>query len=101
MLSTLRTLQQNFNHRSYEKSLHVNFLQIISKKKTDLVHLKESLEAISPRKILSKGYAIVFNEKTNSVILNPEQTNLHDKLSIRLAKGTIKATVVNDETKDR
>ncbi|MCW8858489.1 MAG: exodeoxyribonuclease VII large subunit [Deltaproteobacteria bacterium] len=55
--------------------------------------LTGQLEALSPLAVLSRGYAIVTDLKTGSILEAPTQVTEGDELLIRLAKGEIAATV--------
>lgn len=50
------------------------------------------LDERSPLKILERGYAIAYDAAGN-VLRSPEQVNVGDDISVRLARGTLDATV--------
>lgn len=68
----------------------------ISEKKHEYVRLAAALDAMSPLKVLSRGYAIAFDDKGNTVksINNVEAGN---KLSVRLSDGVAACTVCGTE----
>ena len=51
------------------------------------------IQSINPKKLLTKGYAIVFHEKDNSVILTTRQVQKEERLRILLQDGTLQAQV--------
>lgn len=65
----------------------------ISIRKTNLLNLAGKLDALSPLKVLSRGYSVVMDEN-NSVIKNKSQVKQGDKLNIKLNEGEIKAEVI-------
>lgn len=58
-----------------------------------LLQLTAHLKAIDPRNLLTKGYAILFHENTNSVIFSSKEVSLEESLSIQLHDGKLKAKV--------
>jgi exodeoxyribonuclease VII large subunit len=51
------------------------------------------LSSYSPLDILSRGYAVVTHEPTGRILLSAEPAARGEKLSIRLSRGSIRATV--------
>jgi exodeoxyribonuclease VII large subunit len=51
------------------------------------------LESCSPLQILSRGYAVVTHEPTGTVLVTPEPARRGDPISIRLSRGSVRATV--------
>jgi exodeoxyribonuclease VII large subunit len=51
------------------------------------------LESCSPLQILARGYAVVTHEPTGTVLVSTEPASRGDPLSIRLSRGSIRATV--------
>jgi len=54
--------------------------------------METALEALSPLAILARGYALVFDE-SGSLLKDAAKVNPGDKISARLAHGTLNATV--------
>jgi len=65
---------------------------VISKKKSDYIRLTSSLEALSPLKVLSRGYAIATN-KDDINIKSVKDIALGDSLMLRFSDGRAKCTV--------
>jgi len=53
------------------------------------------LEALSPLKVLARGFAVVKNTQNNRVITNISQVQINDPVSIRLHDGLISALVTD------
>lgn len=62
-------------------------------------HLSELLTAVSPTRILKRGYAVVRNSK-GIALRTPEQVKTGDLLAIELAEGKLAARVNNPDTPD-
>lgn len=82
-----QTLQQ------LEKHLLQAELRLIADKKQKLARIEAVLRSIHPKKLLSKGYSIVFSEKDGSLISSKEKVAPDDRVRIMLADGTIEATI--------
>jgi exodeoxyribonuclease VII large subunit len=57
-------------------------------------HATAKLHALSPLNILERGYAVVF-DPANRPLTDSAQVSAGDSLRVRLAKGSVKATVVS------
>jgi exodeoxyribonuclease VII large subunit len=57
--------------------------------------IEEHLRTLNPRNLLQKGYAIVFEEKSSSVILSVAQLTPEQKITILLHDGQVDAAVHN------
>lgn len=69
----------------WEKTLH--------RKKEGLLHLKESLDVINPKHLLSKGYCILFSEKEKSAITSVKSVSKDQKVEILLHDGELLGTI--------
>ena len=63
----------------------------------DLSLWTHKLDAISPLKVLSRGYAIAQKEATGEVLRSAKQARRGDKLRLRLGEGQIHCEVTDDE----
>jgi len=54
-----------------------------------LMHRSAQIEALSPLKVLSRGYAAVFDTKTRAVIDSIHKVNAGDPLTVQVADGSI------------
>ena len=66
--------------------------KMISDKKHEYVLLASSLDAMSPLKVLARGYAIV-NDKDEHNVKSIKEVNIGDEISVRLSDGTAECTV--------
>ena len=69
---------------------------ILSEKKHEFVRLTASLDAMSPLKVLSRGYSITTGSGGKN-IKSVNEIHAGDKLTVRLADGTAGCTVDNVE----
>ncbi len=96
-------LFQSLQRQVQEKKLKLLGLQRQARAQNPLnrlAHLKQKLSmtashlrSINPKNLLTKGYAIVFDEKQNSVILSAKQVKENEALRILMHDGTIEAHV--------
>ena len=68
--------------------------QLLKDKYLHLTHLERQLGLVNPNNILSRGYAIVRNEKGN-VVYNAEEVFHNENIEVILSHGSINAIVVN------
>lgn len=68
----------------------------ITKRENTLINLGIKLDALSPLKILSRGYSIV-NTLDNKIIKSIDNTNINENISITLYDGNIEAKVLKKE----
>lgn len=91
-------LKENFSKKS--NSLLWAIKQQIDRRKQRLAQLDAHLKAIDPRNLLSKGYSIVFREKSDSVILSSRQIESDEHLRIRLSDGLLHVKVTDEKRDD-
>lgn len=65
----------------------------LSHKRQRLNHLHQLLHAIDPNNLLKKGYSLLLAEKDGSVITSTDSVSIGEKVRIRLAKGSLLATI--------
>ena len=65
----------------------------LEKDQKRLAVLSSTLDALSPLKVLSRGYAVVTGE-TGNVLHSPEEAAPGDRVRIRLAKGELSAEIL-------
>ncbi len=84
------------NKRLQLDSLHgrltSSLVRQIAEKQQKFVKLAASLDAMSPLKVIGRGYAVAQNAN-GGIIRSTRQLSIGDHISVRLAQGSIKATV--------
>lgn len=70
--------------------------QNLSKAKQHYISVISKLDAMSPLKVLTRGYSMVRNN-SGEVIRSVEQVTIGEKIRIHLSDGTLSATVVSKE----
>jgi len=91
-------LKENFTKRA--RGLSWVMQQHISQRKIRLEQLSAHLKAIDPRNLLSKGYSIVFREKSDSVILSTQEAAQDEILRVQLTDGQLKVKVQDERRKN-
>lgn len=74
------------------KRLHAAFQLVLRDKNTSFQRALEMLDVVSPLNTLKRGYAIVKNEQ-GTIVRRPQDTELGEKIKIKLADGEIQAVV--------
>jgi exodeoxyribonuclease VII large subunit len=70
--------------------------RLVSRHRQEFVRLTASLDALSPLKVLSRGYSIATDENDN-IIRDSAQMEIGGRLNLRLHKGGLKC-LVEDKT---
>lgn len=81
----------------YNEKLKDSIARIIENQTSILSKNAEMLDNLSPLKILSRGYSVVKNEKSD-IVTDSSNVNVGDNVEIILSNGAFKATV-NEVTK--
>lgn len=79
-----------------QKQLDKVMLQILSAKQKDFSHKISTLEALSPLKIMDRGYSLVYSNE-DRLIKSVQQINENDYLKVKVSDGTIKCLVTEIE----
>jgi len=80
----LATLSKGIERQARRKMSDVKLL---------LKHLKDSLDAVNPKNVLTKGYCILFSEKDHSAITSVHSVEENQKVQIQLSDGSLAATI--------
>lgn len=75
------------------KQLDHLVLRFLAHKRERLAYLKESLDTINPKNLLTKGYCILFSEKDSSVITSIESVTKNQNVKILVSDGHLKANI--------
>lgn len=86
----IRILRESLEHRS--ALLINNQSQNLSKYRHAFLSATAKLDAMSPLKVLARGYSVVTDRQDN-VIRSVSQVNVEDKINIILSDGTAIATI--------
>ena len=71
-----------------EKRLNLTMAQKHAQKKQQLNQMGLLLEAVDPRRLLSKGYSIIFSEKDHSIVKSVHSLQLDEPVKLLFADGT-------------
>ncbi len=80
----LKQIQEKFDYK-----MQANLQNFQRKFENVSIHLK----AIDPKKVLDKGYSIVFDEKQNSAILSVQKISLKQRVKLILKDGYCEAVI--------
>ena len=88
------------NTQLEQKKLRLNLAEdtLINTKNQVLMKTVSTLDALSPLKVLSRGYAFVEDEK-GDLVSSAKQTSIGTTISVSFHDGTILATVSQVEEK--
>lgn len=89
-LSGKRTALQPVQKR---KQLDILAMRMLSQKKERFLRVKDSLDSINPKNLLTKGYCILFSEKDHSIITSVHSVLEKQAVHILLQDGSLEATV--------
>ena len=78
---------------SVEKRLHLAGQSFIAKKENRLINLAVQLQALSPLKVLQRGYSVCQDTK-GQTILDSSQVDIGSQVNITLKKGFLECTVI-------
>jgi exodeoxyribonuclease VII large subunit len=69
------------------------FREMVTARRHRCTLASRELVSYSPLDILARGYAVVTHEPTGKILLSPDPVHRGERLSIRLSRGRIRATV--------
>jgi exodeoxyribonuclease VII large subunit len=84
---------QTFTKELLGKRLDFAWMRVLQARREKLAVLSEALKSIDPKKLLSKGYAILFSEKDQSVITSVRMTTPEQSIRVLLGDGEIQAQI--------
>ncbi|AGK54836.1 exodeoxyribonuclease VII large subunit [Bacillus sp. 1NLA3E] len=77
-----------------KKALNRAMQNILSKKQTDFSHRIAKLEALSPLKVMERGYSLIFTED-QKLVSKVSQVKQDEEISVRLADGSLQCKVID------
>ncbi len=90
-LNRIRLLKERLTHS--KKHLEQTVKTLISNKKINFYPKINRLDALSPLRVMSRGYSLVWLEPEHKLIRDANQLKPGDSLNIRFFKGEASATV--------
>ncbi|MEM1282891.1 MAG: exodeoxyribonuclease VII large subunit [Chlamydiota bacterium] len=91
--SKIETNRRSLNATQKQTQLDRLILNIIQFKKEQLSKVTTTLQAIDPKKLLRKGYSILFSEKDGSVIKSVHQIEEEEKVRFMVSDGEVLSTI--------
>ncbi len=67
---------------------------VLENRRRSLAAMAGKLDALSPLKVLERGYGVVFNARDGRAVLDAATVRIDDALEIRLAKGRLTARTI-------
>ena len=89
--------RQRRSHDELRLRLNQSVEPLLRNRQLRFDNLTQRLDALSPLKVLGRGYSIVLHEKTGLALQSHASAEIGDLLQIRLAEGQVRAQVVEDE----
>ncbi|MFJ7725419.1 exodeoxyribonuclease VII large subunit [Neobacillus sp. NPDC097160] len=77
-----------------QKDMNRSMLQILSKKQTDFDHILSTLQALSPLKIMERGYSLAYSDD-NRLVKSVKQVKVNEQVQIQLPDGSLFCNVEN------
>ena len=82
-----------FKLNQIQEKLNYKLESLIKAKRANFETVMTHLLAIDPKKLLEKGYSILFDQKSNCAIVSVKEIALKQKIKLILKDGTCEATV--------
>ncbi|MBU8879329.1 exodeoxyribonuclease VII large subunit [Bacillus sp. FJAT-29790] len=79
-----------------KKRLNRAIGKILTAKEKDFSHMITTLEALSPLKIMDRGYSLVYSDQ-DTLIKTVKQINPNDQVQVKVSDGTFTCRVMNIE----
>lgn len=84
----------NLEHRLQQAAM-----QQVTQKQRQFEHVLRTMAALNPLSIMERGYSIVYNEQ-REVVMSTQTIEPGDQLTVHVADGQIKTTVINTAQKE-
>jgi exodeoxyribonuclease VII large subunit len=98
MHNHLTRAKLNLQAEKREKHLNTLCKKKIAAYRDRLAFFTSNLSALNPKKVLERGYSIVFTENNRKVIRSIQETSSGDRIQILVSDGTFQATVQSNST---
>jgi exodeoxyribonuclease VII large subunit len=97
IFSKMLSIKNALVSKNFKKQFDQNALQKLLERKEKIKNISSHLHSINPQNLLEKGYAILFSQKDDSIILSTDQLQKEDKITAHLKDGKLFATIDNIE----
>lgn len=87
-----KLIQRKQQLKTWQQAFDRSILSLLTLNKQKFQGINHTLKVIDPRHLLTKGYSVLFGED-GTVITDAAKVHTGDKVNIRLAKGSLKATI--------
>lgn len=81
--------------RMNREKLDFGFERVLQRKKSNFEKIKTHFKVTHPKRLLEKGYSILFDEKKNSVILSSKNVIPNQRVRVKLSDGVIGAKITD------
>ncbi|MED1205180.1 exodeoxyribonuclease VII large subunit [Heyndrickxia acidicola] len=89
---SLQIKQQSDRFNRTKKELLLNTQRILKEKQQEFSRKLTVLEALSPLKVMERGYSLAYSENEN-LLKSVDQTKTGDQIQVMLSDGTLSCTV--------
>lgn len=89
-----KILAARVNHERLEKNLNRAITNILSAKQKDFAHRLSKLDALSPLKVMERGYSLVFTEE-QKLVSKVSQVQIGEEITVTLSDGSLECKVIN------
>jgi exodeoxyribonuclease VII large subunit len=78
-------------------SLDAAITSAVARRRTDLASAAERLDAVSPLRVIERGYAVVTDARDDRLVSDASAVELGSELKIRLHRGRLRAHTIARE----
>ncbi|GIN60590.1 exodeoxyribonuclease 7 large subunit [Robertmurraya siralis] len=86
-------------HEKAEKQMNRVMTAILADKQKDFRQMLTTLEALSPLKVMERGYSLVYDD-SGKLVKSVNDFSKEDQLTVRMSDGSIQCQVLNVEGKE-
>lgn len=77
-----------------QKEINRSMVQVLTKKQNDFERILATLQALSPLKIMERGYSLAYSEE-NRLVKSVKQVTVNEQVQIQLTDGSLYCKVEN------
>lgn len=92
----VRLAEASIYYEKSMKSLSKAMKSILAKKEADFSNLVSTLEALSPLKIMDRGYSLAYSDD-GKLLKSTKQVQINETVRIKLSDGTLMCSVTDKE----